>query len=310
MRLFFIGVFVTSLLSTTLAQESGGVSELPNDVFSSETVTVNGIEMHYVIGGEGDPVVLVHGWPQTWREWEEIMPTLAEDYTVIAVDLRGAGASEIAERGYDKRTLAADIHELVLALDLAPIHYVGHDIGGMVGYAFANDYPESTRTYTFVDVPLPGIEPSWTQIRLLAWHFGFFQQDEVPETLIEGQEDYFLQEFLREQAFEPDALPERIFENTLAAYSDMDRFSATLGYYRAFAQDAEDNLTFSETPLDMPVLAVGGANSSGPILEALANSVASDVEVTIFPNTGHWVPETQAEALLERLRTFLNTNSS
>ena len=273
--------------------------------FTSNTAEVNGVELHYVIGGQGDPVVLVHGWPQTWREWEEVMPGLAENYTVIAVDLRGAGESSIEESGYDKRTLAADIHELVLALDLAPVHFVGHDIGGMVGYAFAHDYPESTRTYTFVDVPLPGIEPFWTQINLLAWHFGFFQQPEVPETLIEGQEEYFLREFLREQAAAPDALPESMFEHTLGAYSDMDRFSATLGYYRAFPEDDEDNRTFAETPLALPVLAVGGEASAGPIIRGLANAVATDPEVAVIADAGHWISEVQPEALLEVLLSFL-----
>ena len=303
------GVIFVLLLGVSFAQEAttGGAGGLPSG-FSSQTMTVNDIDMHYVIGGEGDPVVLVHGWPQTWREWEEVMPALAENYTIIAVDLRGAGESEIAESGYDKRTLAADIHELVLALDLAPVHFVGHDIGGMVGYAFASDYPESTRTYTFVDVPLPGIEPFWTQISLLAWHFGFFQQEEVPERLIEGQEDYFLREFLREQAAVPAALPEKIFADTLSAYGDMERFSATLGYYRAFPQDAEDNLSFSETPLEMPVLAVGGEASAGPIIEGLANAVATTPRVEVIGGAGHWVPEVQAEALTERLMRFLEAN--
>ena len=305
----FICTFITLVLNATFAQESGSIGELPGETFSSQTAEVNGINLHYVIGGEGDPVVLVHGWPQTWREWEEVMPALAENYTVIAVDLRGAGESETAESGYDKRTLAADIHELVLALDLAPIHFVGHDIGGMVGYAFASDYPESTRTYTFVDVPLPGIEPFWTQISLLAWHFSFFQQEEVPERLIEGQEDYFLREFLREQAAAPDALPEKIFADTLSSYGDMERFSATLGYYRAFPQDAEDNLSFSETPLEMPVLAVGGEASAGPIIEGLANAVATNPEVAVISGAGHWVPEVQAEALRETLLVFLSASS-
>ena len=302
-------VLVTLLLtlSVALAQESGGIGTLSSE-FSSQTISVNGVELHYVMGGEGDPVVLVHGWPQTWREWKGIMPGLAEDYTVIAVDLRGAGESEIAAEGYDKRTLAMDIHELVTALGVGPVHFVGHDIGGMVGYAFANDYPESTRTYTFVDVPLPGIEPVWTQISLLAWHFGFFQQPEVPEALIAGQEDYFLREFLREQAAQPDALPERIFEDTLSAYGNMDRFSATLGYYRTFPEDVEDNQTFAQTPLELPVLAVGGETSAGPFTKGLANAVASDPEVAVIADAGHWVPEVQPEALLETLLAFLEAN--
>ena len=291
-------------------QSGGATLTLDGTDFTSNTLEVNGTELHYVIGGEGDPVVLVHGWPQTWREWESVMPRLAEDYTVIAVDLRGAGESPIEESGYDKRTLAADIHELVLALDLAPVHYVGHDIGGMVGYAFASDYPESTRTFTLVDVPLPGIEPFWTQISLLAWHFGFFQQPEVPERLIEGQEDYFLREFLREQAAQPGALPESIFEHTLEAYGDMERFSATLGYYRTFPEDTEDNQAFAETPLEMPVLAIGGEASAGPIIEGLANAVASDPQVEVIADVGHWVPEVQPEALLEVLVSFLEANES
>ena len=302
--------FASLLAFVTLAfgqpNTAGGETITLNDTeFTSVTANVNGVDLHYVTGGAGDPVILVHGWPQTWREWEGIMPGLAENYTVIAVDLRGAGESSIEARGYDKRTLAADLHELVLALNLAPIHFVGHDIGGMVGYAFANDYPESTRTYTFVDVPLPGIEPFWTQINLLAWHFGFFQQEEVPETLIKGQEDYFLREFLREQAAAPETLPEHIFEHTLSAYGDMERFSATLGYYRAFPEDEEDNRVFAETPLEMPVLAVGGEASAGPIIRGLANAVATDPEVAVIADAGHWISEVQPEALLEILLSFL-----
>lgn len=276
--------------------------------FTRHYITLDtGIRMHYVIGGSGDPVVLVHGWPQTWAEWREIMPTLAEQYTVIAIDMRGAGESDKPLTGYDKATLAGDIYALITALGYDSVHYVGHDIGGMVGYAYAHDYPQATRSLTILDVPLPGIEPFWSMIIAdpRSWHFAFHAVPDVPEALVFGQERLYIEHFIEGFLYNPEAFSDEDYQLFADAYAQPGAMRAGFEYYRAFPQDIEQNAIYAQTPLEMPVLALGGEFGSGAIMQPMLESVANNVTGGIIEQSGHWLSEEQPEILLERLLAFL-----
>src|SRR6266566_7395868 len=164
--------------------------------FSHQTAHVNGIDVHYVIGGQGFPVVLLHGWPQTWYEWRKIMPALAEKYTVIAPDSRGMGDSQRTESGYDASTLAEDAFSLVRSLGFQQIFLVGHDLGVSTAYAYAARYREAVQRLVILDVPLEGFGREEFAIKNNVWHNGFFQASgALAESLVEGREHILLQWF-------------------------------------------------------------------------------------------------------------------
>lgn len=290
-------------------QEKELESLLPSG-FRDQFADVNGINLHYVIGGQGDPIVLVHGFPQTWYEWNRIMPELAEQYTVIALDLRGAGESDIpaTDNGYPKSLLAEDIHQLVQQLGYESVRLVGHDIGGMVSYAYASLYPDEIEQLVIMDVPLPGIEPVWSMILISeqSWHFGF-HQERGAEDIIAGDEERYLNEFYDRFSFDPDnSLTEQEREVFVEAYTGAKSLRGGFEWYRGFPTDEEEFPVFAQTPLAMPVLGIAGAASSGPYLESLLSMVAdtTQLEVEIIPEAGHWLVEEQPEATLNVLRQF------
>lgn len=276
--------------------------------FEHGTAQIGDVQLHYVRGGnaDGEPVLLVHGWPTTWYEWHQVMPTLAEGYEVIAVDLRGTGDSDKPLTGYDKRTLARDLGGLVDALELGPVHYVGHDIGGMVGYAFAHEFPDLTRSYTILDVPLPGIQPLWDQVSAYqgAWHFRFHAVRDLPELLVQGQERAYLEFFMREATPNFAAIPDTTIDAYAEAYAAPGGMRAGFEYYRAFPQDERDNARYAETRLGMPVLALGAEFGNGPSLVALMEGLAEDVRGGVIRSAGHYVAEERPNVLAERLLTF------
>ena len=203
-----IGIITTSILSvftlvlnqnhTAMAQQqrqqpNGNSFQIDNMTFSHHMATVNGIQMHYVIGGQGDPVVLIHGWPETWYEWHKIMPALAKNYTVIAPDLRGLGDSSKPLTGYDGKTLAEDIHQLVTQLGFKTIFLVGHDIGSFVVYPYAAAHPTEVERLVVMDVPPPGFFPP-PQVNggPPLWWILFHQTPDVPEALTQGEEMEYL----------------------------------------------------------------------------------------------------------------------
>ena len=280
----------------------------PPEGFQSAFATVNGVRLHYVSGGSGDLVVLLHGWPQTWYEWHRIMPDLAAQYTVVAPDLRGGGDSDKPvpdEAGYSKRLLAQDIHALVTELGFDRAIIVGHDIGMMVAYAYAAQYPDEVRGLVMMDAPLPGVEPVWSEIlkNPLSWHFGFHAEVELASSLVAGQEREYLTAFYAKfgniDAFTDDEINEYV-----RVYSDPDAMRGGFEWYRGFAIDEVDNATFAATKLAMPVLAVGGEFSSGPFMEAIATAVADNSRSVSIAGSGHWITEEQPQALAEELMTF------
>ncbi|MEI5995902.1 alpha/beta hydrolase [Paraburkholderia bengalensis] len=272
---------------------------------------VNGVRYHYLLaqGKPGStPVVLLHGWASTSYMWRYVMPQLvARGYTVLAPDLRGLGDTSKPATGYDKANVANDIRALVAQLNLGPqIDLVGHDLGGMVAYAYAAQHPAEVRALAIVDVPLPGIEP-WDQIVQMprTWHFRFYAVQDVPEMLIAGHELEYLKWFHNSEAVNARAFTSEAEEIYAREYAMPGALRAGFEYYRAFPQDAQANQAFARTKLTMPVLGIGGAGSFGPIIGDHLRHVATNVEAVNVQGSGHWVAEEQPAAVTDALVRFL-----
>ena len=275
--------------------------------FTEATAEVNGVRLHYVRGGAGEPLVLLHGWPQTWYEWHRLMPQLAEHYSVIAPDMRGFGDSAKPATGYDTRTLAEDIHQLVRHLGFDRIRLVGHDIGLMVAYAYAAAYPAEVQKLVLLDAPIPGIEPTWSQVKASLWHFGFHATPGLPEQLLAGNERAYLSFFYSNFAgdHQTSQFTAAEVDEFVRAYAAPGALGPSLEPYRAFAASAAQNLVSARTKLPMPVLALGGEHTFGAHIVALVQAVATDVRGGSVPNAGHWLAEENPAYLLAQLLAFL-----
>ncbi|MGC0414970.1 alpha/beta fold hydrolase [Embleya sp. AB8] len=289
--------------------------------FSSRHADVNGIRLHYVVGGpvDGPPLLLLGGWPQTWWQWHKVMPELARRHRVIAVDLRGMGGSSKPADGYDKKTMARDVYELVRHLDLGPVHVAGHDIGAMVAYAFAANHPEATGRIAMLDVPHP--DDGWSDMRLLPqpdqhvdsvieagarsylWWFAFNQVQGLPEQLLAGRTRLLLDWLFDRQAEDPTTIDARAREIYTHAYSSADAIRAGNAWYRAFNQDITDARTYPK--LETPLLALGGDKSNYAHLRDLMPTKGTDVQVVNIPSCGHYIPEEQPAAVITELTRFL-----
>src|SRR5678815_2754742 len=196
-----------NLTSTEQQHLQDGISfQIDNVTFSHHMATVNGIQLHYVMGGKGDPVVLLHGWPETWYEWRHVMPALAKNYTVIAPDLRGLGDSSKPPTGYDGKTVAEDIHQLVGKLGFKTIFLVGHDIGTFIVYSYAAAHPAEVKALAVMEAPIPGFYPP---VRPTLWWVPFHQTPDVPEALVQGKEMLYLSWFYHNLANNPAAITQR-----------------------------------------------------------------------------------------------------
>jgi pimeloyl-ACP methyl ester carboxylesterase len=292
-----------NLTSVEQRQLMEGISfEIDNVTFSHHTASVNGIQLHYVIGGQGDPVVLLHGWPQTWYEWRHIMPALAKNYTIIAPDLRGLGDSSKPFTGYDGNTTAEDIYQLLSQLGLnQKIYLVGHDIGVLTAYSYAASHPNNVSKLVILDVPPlppPGFENC-------CWWFRFHQTPDVPEALTAGKEREYLSWFYR-FAYNPEAITEDDIDKYVASYSAPGGMRAGFEYYRAFPITLEQNKEHANVKLPMPVLALGGEYSFGTAALTSMKSLATDVRGGIVPLSGHWIPEEQPDFLVKQLASFFS----
>ena len=268
------------------------------------------VRMHYLSAGKGDPVVLLHGWPQTSHEWRHVMPLLAPHHRVIAPDLRGLGDTTRPLEGYDSRSIARDVAELALRhLGIERFHLVGHDWGGPTAFALASLHPEAVQTLTIVDVTVPGIGPDISQGGR-RWHHAFHMTPDLPERLIEGRERDYLSWFYREFSWQADAIAPTDVDEYLRTYSQAGALRAGFAYYRNIPRNAEDNraLQASGFRLPMPVLAVGGgrteARGRGNEPELSLREIADDVRGLVVADSGHFVPEEQPRVLAERLLTF------
>jgi pimeloyl-ACP methyl ester carboxylesterase len=285
-----------------------GISfQLGNVTFSHHTAAVNGIQMHYVIGGHGDPVVLLHGWPQTWYEWRHVMPALARNYTVIAPDLRGLGESSKPITGYDGKTTAEDIHQLVTKLGFNDIFLVGHDFGVQVAYSYAAAHPNETKRLVILDVPVAGIGPGGNITGL--WWAQFHNVHDIPEMLVTGHEREYLTWFYR-YSCNPAAITEEDIDEYVSHYSSPGGMRAGFEYYRALSEDIKQNKEYSMVKLPMPVLVLGGECSFGDAALDSMRILATDVRGSVIPNTGHWIPEEQPKFLADQLLKFFAANST
>jgi len=274
--------------------------------FSDKFADVNGVRIHYVVGGKGPAVVLLHGFGQTGLMWRPIMPVLAQKHTVIVPDLRGAGGSGKPEGGYDKQNMAVDIRELTRSLGFDHVSIVGHDIGLMVAYAYAAQFPEGTDRLVLMDAFLPGIG-DWKNVWLMRdlWHFHFYGA--VPQALVTGRERTYLEHFWNDFAADPKhSVSEADRQLYAAAFAQPGGVHAGMEYFRNFERDAQDFAALAKTPLKMPVLVLTGEKASGPFLIEQGRLVASDVEGVIVPGSGHWLIDEAPAKVIPELAGFLD----
>jgi pimeloyl-ACP methyl ester carboxylesterase len=273
----------------------------------------SGLRLHYVTAGIGPRVVvLLHGFPQTWRQWHRVIPPLVDaGFCVVAPDYRGAGDSWRPPGGYDKRTMANDIRQLLrqhLRIE-NPIAVVGHDIGLMIAYAYAQAHRDEVSHLAVVDAPLPGTAV-FDRIRSdpRVWHFAFHSARDVAEMLVAGRERQYLQAFFNARIFDSSAITDSDLDIYASAYSAPGAMRAGFELYRAFDRDAENNRDALKRngKLTVPVLAVGGATStSGPLVEDMMREVAETVTALRVPRTGHWIAEENPSAFTAALLKFL-----
>jgi len=277
--------------------------------FSEHFAEVNGTRIHYLIGGKGSPVVLLHGYAETGHMWRPIMPLLAQHHTVIVPDLRGAGESAKPESGYDKKTMAVDIHELTSSLGFDYVSIVGHDIGLMVAYAFAAQFPQATNRVVLMDAFLPGIG-NWKDVWLMRdlWHFHFY--GDVPLALVKGRERIYLEHFWNDFAADPNhSVSETDRQIYSQAYAQPGGMHAGFEYFRNFERDAHDFAQLSVTRLIMPVLVLTGEKASGQFLIDQTRIVATEVKGVIIEGSGHWLMEEAPSKVIPRLIEFIDQSS-
>ena len=269
---------------------------------------VNGVTLHYLQAGAGDalPVVLLHGYAETSHMWRPLMPKLAGTHVVIAPDLRGAGQSSKPESGYDKKTLAQDIHALVQKLGYPKVRIVGHDIGLMVAYAYAAQYPDEVDSIVLMDAFLPGVG-DWTHVWLLRdlWHFHFY--GETPLKLVDGRERIYFEHFWNDFAADrTHSVPESDRQFYAKEYARPGGMRAGFEYFKAFEQDAKDFAGFAKTPLQMPMLVLSGEKAGGQFLIDQAKLVDTNVQGVIVKGSGHWLMEEAPEQTIPALVAFLD----
>jgi pimeloyl-ACP methyl ester carboxylesterase len=269
------------------------------------------VRLHYVTAGAGFPVVLLHGWPQSWYEWRKVIPGLAARFRVIAPDLRGLGESSRPADGYDKKTVGGDVWRLVHdVLGLDAFYLVGHDWGGPTAYAVASAHLEAVRKLVILDVTIPGDGSPGISQGGRRWHHAFHQTLDLPEALVTGREDIYLGWFYRTYGAVP--LAEADIAEYLRVYRQPGALRAGFSYYRAIPQDMADNASVTaRLKLPMPVLALGGDRSWGRRMEVVESlrRMAVDVQGGMVENCGHWMPEEQPDELLRRLLEFFGPDT-
>jgi pimeloyl-ACP methyl ester carboxylesterase len=273
--------------------------------FQTQTIQADGAALYVRAGGQGPAVVMLHGFGDTGDMWAPVASVLAQDHTVIAPDLRGMGLSSHPESGYDKKTQARDIAAVMNALQVSEAALVTHDIGNMVGYAFAAQFPSRVTRWAVIDAPLPGIGP-WDEIvrNPLLWHFNFRGPD--VERLVQGRERIYLDRFWNELSANPQAIDEATRSHYAGLYARPGAMHSAFNQFAAFTQDAIDNKALSaHGKLAMPVLALGGDHSFGTQMAGIMRLVADDVTAGVITGSGHWVMEEQPAQTTAAIVDFL-----
>ncbi len=272
--------------------------------FVSDTAQVNGTTLYFVHGGTGPAVLLLHGFPEDWYAYHRVMPLLAKQFTVVAVDLRGIGGSAATAGGYDAANMAEDVHQLAEHLHLEHVYIVGHDIGGMVAYAFARRYPGTSRGVMLLDAPVPGLG-SWDAVKTsrITWHINFQQTPDLPEQLIAGREAIYLRHFLDRDTFS-DADVARYAR----AYAAPEHLRAALEIYRAFPTNEKFNAA-QQSAISVPLVLAPGENSPFEKLmpsfaEALRDHGCASVKIEAIKNSVHYVADEQPEAVAQLIERY------
>jgi pimeloyl-ACP methyl ester carboxylesterase len=267
--------------------------------FGTENVITNGTQIYVRVGGAGPAVVLLHGYGETGDMWAPLAAQLARDHIVIVPDLRGLGLSSRPAGGYDKKNQAEDVAGVLDSLKIDKVDLVTHDIGNMVGYAFAAQHPERVKKFVIIDAPLPGIGRSHA-----LWHFSFYGPD--AERLVKGRERIYLDRFWNEFSADPKKFDEASRKHYAKLYAAAGAMHAGFEQFKAFDQDAADNKVFvAKGMLTMPVLAIGGEKSFGPMMGTVMRAAATNVQTAVVPNSGHWVMEENPAATIKLIEDFL-----
>lgn len=272
---------------------------------ASRFADVNGVRLHYLVAGQGEPIILLHGYAETSHMWRPLMTELAKTHLVIAPDMRGAGSSAAPPDGYRKADLAKDIHALAQSLKLGPAAIAGHDIGLMVAYAYAAQYPQDVKRIALMDAFLPGVG-NWTNVWLLRdlWHFHFYGP--TPEALVAGREriyfEHFWNDFAADKTKSVSEADRRFYAREYAKPGHM---RAGMAYFKNFEQDAKDFAEFARTPLQMPMLVLSGEKAGGQFLIDQGKLVATNVDGQIVAGSGHWLMEEKPQIVIPRLVDFL-----
>src|SRR6266568_5528451 len=277
----------------------------PDKTILSGAAKIDGVKLHYLTAGRGAPLILLHGYTETSRMWRPIIPILAKRFTVIAPDLPGIGDSAIPAKGLDMKTSAVRMHGLARSLEVGKASVVGHDIGLMVAYAYAAQFPAETEKLVVMDAFLPGVG-QWEAIYNNPgfWHFRF--NGPTPEALVRGRERTYFEHFWNDFAADKThSIPEADRKAYTAAYSRPGRMRAGWAYFVSFQQAAKDFAQLSQTKLTMPVLVIGGEKALGNALAQQMKLVASNVTIVVLKNTGHWVLEENPKETTEALQKFL-----
>jgi len=275
------------------------------EAIASRSAEVDGLKVHYLTAGHGPAVILLHGYTQTSRMWRPLIPSLAEKFTVIAPDLPGIGDSEIPKDGLDMKTSAIRIHALAKSLGVKKARVVGHDIGLMVAYAYAAQFPAEVEKLVLMDAFLPGVA-GWEAVynNPNIWHFRF--NGPTPEALVEGREKIYFAYFWNDLAADKTrSLPTADREAYVAAYSGPGRMHAGWAYFAAWPRTAKDFETLAQVRLTIPVLSIGGEKSLGDALGQQAKLVAADATVIVLKGAGHWIMEERPAETMDALLKFL-----
>ena len=297
------GVALAALLSVAvLGAASAAAAE---NAIQSRTAAVDGLRLHYLTAGHGPAVILLHGYTQTSRMWKPVIPLLAGKFTVIAPDLPGIGDSDIPADGLDMKTAAIRIHDLAKSLSIDKARVVGHDIGLMVAYAYAAQFPTEVEKLVVMDAFLPGVA-GWEDVynNPGIWHFRF--NGPTPEALVRGRERIYFEHYWNDFAADKThSISEADRAAYTAAYARPGRMRAGWAYFVSFPQAAKDFEQLSQTKLTMPVLAIGGENANGTLLGEQMKIVASNATMVVLKNTGHWVLEENPKETTDALMKFL-----
>jgi pimeloyl-ACP methyl ester carboxylesterase len=301
--MFRLVIAILSSLAFTLPA-AAQVQPFPA-TFDTQEIQTNGTQIFVRVGGKGPAVVLLHGYSETGDMWAPLAAALVQDHTVVVPDLRGMGLSSHPAGGYDKKTQGEDIAGILDALKIDKVELVTHDIGNMVGYAFAAEHPDRVTKFALMDAPLPGVGP-WEEIlkNPLLWHFRFGGPD--MERLVKGRERIYLDRFWNEFSADPKKFDEASREHYAKLYARPGAMHSGFEQFKAFDQDAIDNKAFlSNGPLTMPVLAVGGEKSFGPMMATVMRAAATNVREAVIPLAGHWLMEENPADTINLLKDFL-----